>query len=93
MTLPLEVLLRISAILAIHKGLKAVFPDLNSALHWVRSTGAGPAFGKKCPLDMILSGTQEEVSEVRRFVEGWQRNVASGVKPRDELPMRQWRLT
>jgi hypothetical protein len=67
--LPLDVLLRISAVLGIHKALRILFPAPNEALAWLRGPHAAPLFGGHPPLALITSGTQDGLLSVRRFLD------------------------
>ena len=71
LTLPLDSLLRISAVLGIHKALRILFPDDERARQWLQSPNAAPLFGGQRPLDLMLSGTQLGLLEVRRFLDAW----------------------
>ena len=74
-TLPLDTLLRISAILGIHKALRILFADGERALQWLRNENAAPLFGGQRPIDLMLSGTQVGLIEVRRFLDAWRGGV------------------
>src|SRR3546814_3811845 len=56
--LPAAVLLRISAVLAIHKALSGLF-DATEAVAWLREPHGAPIFGGQPPLTRITEGTQE----------------------------------
>ncbi len=74
-SLPLDTLLRISAILGIHKNLGILFEDPGRGVQWLRAGNASPLFGGQRPLDLILSGTQSGILEVRRFLDGWRGGI------------------
>ena len=74
-TLPLDTLLRISAVLGIHKALRILFADSTRALQWLRSENAAPLFGGQRPIDLLLSGTQVGPLELRRFLDAWRGGV------------------
>ena len=74
-SLPLDTLLRISAILGIHKNLGILFEDPGRGVQWLRAGNASPLFGGQRPLDLILSGTQLGILEVRRFLDVWRGGV------------------
>lgn len=70
-SLPLDTLLRISAILGVHKGLKILFGDPQRGVQWLRAANAATLFGGQCPMDLILSGAQAGLLDVRRFLDSW----------------------
>ncbi len=91
--LPLDTLLRISAILGIHKALGILFVRESEAITWFRSPHAGPMFGGQSPMALILSGSQDGILQVRRYLDAWRGGLRgapaadSGVPPvtRDDL--------
>lgn len=93
LTLPLDTLLRISAILGIHKALGILFVREHEALAWLRSPHAGPLFGGQSPMALILSGSQDGILQVRRYLDAWRGGLrgapaaGSGVAPvsRDDI--------
>lgn len=76
-SLPLDTLLRISAILGIHKGLRILFGDSQRGVQWLKAENAAPLFGGQRPADLILSGTQIGMLEVRRFLDSWRGGLSS----------------
>lgn len=82
LTLPLDTLLRISAILGIHKALGILFIREREALAWLRSPHGGPLFGGQSPMALILSGTQDGILQVRRYLDAW-RGGLRGAPPAD----------
>lgn len=70
-SLPLDTLLRISAILGVHKDLRILFGDPQRGVQWLRTANAAPLFGGQCPMDLILSGAQSGIVDVRRFLDSW----------------------
>lgn len=71
LSLPLDTLMRISAVLGIHKALGILFPDRTSALRWLRSPNSGPAFGGQAPMSIMVFGTQDGLLQVRRHLDAW----------------------
>lgn len=69
--LPLDTLLRISAVLGIHKALRIVFVDDAVAIGWLKSPNAGLVFGGQAPIDLVTSGTQDGLMLVRRHLDAW----------------------
>ena len=68
-TLDLDVLTRISAILGIHQALGILFATEQDGLAWLRGPHAAPVFGGRPPLDLVTSGTQDGLLTVRRFLD------------------------
>ncbi len=71
LTLPVDVLLRISGILGIHKGLRILFGSSQDALAWLRGPHRGPLFGGQPPIALITNGTQDGIMLVRRYLDAW----------------------
>lgn len=76
-SLPLDTLLRISGILGIHKDLRILFGDSQRGVQWLKAENAAPLFGGQRPMDLILSGTQVGILEVRRFLDGWRGGMSA----------------
>lgn len=68
-TLSVDVLTRISAILGIHLGLRTLFDEDREGVAWLRQQHGARAFGGAAPIDLITSGTQDALMTVRRFVD------------------------
>ena len=68
-TLPADVLLRISAVLGIHKALQILFQHEADGLAWLRKPHQALPFGDKPPLQLATSGTQDGLMLVRRFLD------------------------
>lgn len=85
--LPLDTLLRLSAVFGIHKGLAIVFMDASDGLVWLRSPNASPVFGGQRPLDLITSGTQDGIMAVRRYIDAWRGGVFASPNRADEEPV------
>lgn len=75
LTLNVDALIRISAILGIHKGLGILFPTEQLGIEWLRTSHSAIAFGGQPPLDLVTSGTQDGLLTVRRFLEGAQGGI------------------
>lgn len=80
-TLPLDTLLRISAVLGIHKGLEILFPREGDALAWLRAANAGPVFGGQAPLALVVGGTQDGILQVRRYLDAWRGGRFAAPRP------------
>lgn len=68
-TLKVDVLMRISAVLGIHQSLAALLIDEHDGVDWLRQRHDAPVFGGHPPLDLIVSGTQDGLMLVRRFLD------------------------
>lgn len=77
LTLPVDTLLRISALLGIYKALKIVFPSDAEANRWLTTGNTGPLFGGQSPLALITSGTQDGMMLVRRHLDAWRGGLFS----------------
>jgi uncharacterized protein (DUF2384 family) len=90
LSLGLDVLLRISAVLGIHKGLRIVFPREQDAVAWLSAPNQGPLFGGQRPIDVIACGTQDGLLAVRRYLDAWRGGhfAAPNAADRDASPMR-----
>lgn len=71
LTLPLDTLLRISAILGVYKGLAILFIDGAQALQWLRSPHKGTVFNGTAPLELMIEGAQDGIMTVRRYLDAW----------------------
>lgn len=70
-TLSVDELIRISAVLGIYKALKIIFAREGDAERWLRSANTGPLFGGGSPLELVTSGTQDALMTVRRYLDAW----------------------
>lgn len=68
-TLDVDVLTRISAVLGIHQALGVLFGDEHDGVAWLRRPHGAPTFGGHPPLDLVVSGTQDGLMIVRRFLD------------------------
>jgi hypothetical protein len=68
-TLDVDVLTRISAVLGIHHALGILFADEREGLKWLRGPHQGLVFGGKPPLALVTSGSQDGLLTVRRFLD------------------------
>src|ERR1700722_2620546 len=58
-TLGVDTLHRISAVLGIHQALGVLFENERDGATWLRAPHAATVFGGRPPLDLIVSGTQD----------------------------------
>ena len=86
--LPLDTLLRLSALFGIHKGLGILFAREGDAGAWLTSPNAGPVFGGQRPLDLVTSGTQDGLMLVRRHLDAWRGGNFSAPSPDAGPPLR-----
>jgi hypothetical protein len=85
-TLSVDELHRISAVLGIYKALRIVFPRDDDASRWLRSPNSGPIFGGQMPLALVASGTQDGLMLLRRYLDAWRGgNFAAPVPGFDEV--------
>ncbi len=68
-TLSVDSLTRISAVLGIHKGLKILFATEREGIEWLRGPHRAAVFGGGPPLDLVTCGTQDGLMAVRRFLD------------------------
>lgn len=68
-TLGVDTLLRISAVLGIHQALGILFQTEQEGVAWLRSPHGATAFGGRPPLDLVTCGTQDGLLTVRRFLD------------------------
>ena len=71
LTLPLDTLLRISAVLGIYKALTILFEDENQALVWLKGPHQGTIFAGASPMAYMLEGGHDGLMSVRRYLDAW----------------------
>lgn len=71
LTLPLDTLLRISAILGIYKALTILFEDESQALVWLNGPHRGTLFAGASPMAYMLEGGHDGLMSVRRYLDAW----------------------
>lgn len=69
LTLPTDMLLRISVVLGIHKALRILFASDQDGIRWLRDPHAAMPFAGQPPLALVLGGTQDGLMLVRRFLD------------------------
>lgn len=80
-TLSVDELIRISAVLGVYKALKIIFLRNEDATRWLRSPNSGPPFGGQRPLTLVTSGTQDAIMLVRRYLDAWRGGTFAGPVP------------
>lgn len=68
-TLDVDVLTRISAVLGIHQALGILFASEREGLDWLHGPHQALVFGGQAPLSLITSGSQDSLLTVRRFLD------------------------
>src|SRR3546814_7030088 len=68
-TLSVDALMRISAILGIYKGLRILFADDDEGVTWLRTPPDARILGGGPPIDLMISGTQDALLTVRRLID------------------------
>jgi uncharacterized protein (DUF2384 family) len=69
LTLNVDTLMRISAMLGIYQGLRFLYTDESEAIKWLRTPHKAIIFGGRPPLDLVMCGTQDGLLTVRRFLD------------------------
>jgi hypothetical protein len=68
LSLPVDVLIRISIILGIHQALTGLYSEPHG-VQWLKKFKFAPELDCKAPLELILEGSQESMLRVRRYLE------------------------
>ncbi len=68
-TLDVDVLLRLSAVLGIYQALRILHDTEREAKTWIRLPNAAPVFGGQPPLALMTNGTPDGLLSVRRFLD------------------------
>jgi uncharacterized protein (DUF2384 family) len=68
-TLDVDVLTRISAVLGIHQALGVLFASEREGVDWLRTPHGAVVFGGRPPIALVTSGTQDGLLTVRRFLD------------------------
>ena len=68
-TLDVDVLLRLSALMGIHQALGVLYATEADGVAWLRRPHAATVFGGRPPLDFVASGTPDGLAIVRRFLD------------------------
>jgi hypothetical protein len=69
--LPVDTLLRLSAVLGIHKDLAILLGRPEDAGAWLQKPHDAPLFGGQPPINLVTSGTQDGLMLVRRYLDAW----------------------
>jgi hypothetical protein len=68
LTLETDVLLRISAVLGIYQSLRVLYGSERDGLNWLRGVKRGGPFSGKAPIELMLSGFDPGLMDVRRYL-------------------------
>ena len=68
-SLDVDTLVRISAVLGIHQALGILYPTEREGLAWLRGANTATVFGGQPPLALVASGSQDGLLTVRRFLD------------------------
>jgi Protein of unknown function (DUF2384) len=87
-SLDLDVLTRISAILGIHQALQVLYATEAEGVAWLRGAQNATVFGGQPPLEMLTGGSQDGLLTVRRFLDAARGglSMAPNAVDRDALP-------
>jgi hypothetical protein len=69
--LPVDTLLRMSAVLGIHKDLAILFVRQEDESSWLKKPHGAPLFGGQSPLALLANGSQDGLMLVRRYLDAW----------------------
>lgn len=69
LTLSTDTLIRISAILGIHKSLRILFQTEQDGVEWLRGPHRSQPFAGQPPMALVTGGTQDGLMAVRRFLD------------------------
>ncbi len=86
LTLGLDELTRISAVLGIHKALRILHGDAREDLLWLRGAHGAPIFGGGSPLDLMTSGPLDALLTARRFLDAARGGLYMPPNGADDLP-------
>lgn len=68
LTLETGVLLRISAVLGIYRSLRVLYGPDGHGVDWIRGDNRGSPFNGKAPIELMLSGFDPGLMDVRRYL-------------------------
>lgn len=83
LTLDVDTLTRVSAVLGIHTALGVLYRDERDAVAWLRTPHRATVFGGAPPLTLIVGGTQDGLLAVRRFLDAARGGIY--MEPIDEV--------
>jgi hypothetical protein len=68
-TLDVDTLTRLSAVLGIHQALGVLFDSDAEGVAWLKGPHSAPLFGGQPPLALVASGAHDSLMAVRRFLD------------------------
>jgi hypothetical protein len=68
-SLDLDVLMRLSAVLGIHQALQVLHEREAEGIAWLKGAHRAPVFGGQSPLAVMTGGSQDAILTVRRFLD------------------------
>ncbi|MHC8509475.1 MAG: antitoxin Xre/MbcA/ParS toxin-binding domain-containing protein [Rhodospirillales bacterium] len=69
MRLSIDVLMRISAVLGVHKALQVLFLTPEEGAAWLKTPNAGAPFGGGRPIGLLFTGRQDDMLLLRRYLD------------------------
>jgi len=82
--LSVDTLLRLSAVLGIHKNLRILFGRPEDEDAWLKKPNDAAVFGGQPPLTLVTSGTQDGLMLVRRYLDAWRGGVFAAPNAADK---------
>lgn len=83
-TLDLDVLIRISAVLGIHQALQGLHDTERDGVGWLTSANDAAVFAGQSPLAVMTAGTQDALLTVRRFLDAARGGLAMAPNAADD---------
>jgi len=84
--LPVDTLLRISAMLGIHKSLRILFNNAQEERDWLRGPHDAPTFGGQPPIALITNGSPDGIMVVRRYLDALRGGMFASPNAADKVP-------
>lgn len=84
--LPVDTLLRISAMLGIHKSLRILFNNHQEERDWLRRPHDAPTFGGQPPMALVTNGTPDGIMLVRRYLDAFRGGTFGAPNAADKAP-------
>ena len=85
-TLGVDELTRVSAVLGIHKALRILHADAAAENSWLRGPHAATVFGGASPLALMTGGPLDAILTVRRFLDAARGGLYMAPNGADEVP-------
>jgi Antitoxin Xre/MbcA/ParS C-terminal toxin-binding domain len=82
--LSVDTLLRLSAVLGIHKNLRILFARMEDEGAWLKKPHDAPVFGGQPPISLVTNGTQDGLMLVRRYLDAWRGGVFAAPNAADQ---------